>query len=290
MDSNGILIIASLALILAAFALFYSWYRTRAKKANFLIFDVKTTDLEKEITANSKYRKDEDSFMLRLDGIIKNAGNNWGHLSLDTIFIEFKREKFRPFTYEKYFEISDKYPSSKKDLSQSFMAQSHDNFHLVFNLPSEWVLTDYSRVELTIGGYSYDNRGKQQEFLQIFAHEELDNSEVWELIDNYQLRKTKKRKQLLKRIFLQYWRPDYWILKKRRYLKMIAQEFFNVEFNELKEFDFSDNELRTIRKYRAELEDEKFYCRWCNNKVNISDQQCSKCEKNLLEPFEDKSS
>ena len=71
---------------------------------------------------------------------------------------------------------------------------------------------------------------------------------------------------------------------------MIAQEFFNVEFNELKEFDFSDGELRTINKYRTELEDRAFYCWWCNSKVKIFDQQCSKCEKNLLEPFEDKSS
>ena len=114
MDTNGILVIASLALVVASFALLYSWYRTRTKRVNFLIFDVKTTDLEKEIKADSKYRKDQDNFMLRLDGIIKNAGNNWGHLSLDTIYIEFKKEKFRPFTYEKYFEISDKYPSFKK--------------------------------------------------------------------------------------------------------------------------------------------------------------------------------
>ena len=286
MDTNGILVIASLALFTSLFAIFYVWFRTRTKKANFLIFDVKTTDLGKKVKAESKYRKDKDNFILRIDGIIKNTGNTWGHLSLDAIYIEFKKEKFRPFTYEKYYEISDKYPSSKKDLSQSFLAQSHESFHLIFNLPSDWVLADYSRVELTVGGHSYDNRGKQQNFLQIFAHEELANSEVWELIDNYQFRKAMRRNQLLKRIFLQYWRPDYWILKKRRYLKMIAQEFFNIEFNELKEFDFSDNELRAIRKYRAELEDKTFYCWWCSNKVTISDQKCSKCEKNLLEPFE----
>ncbi len=286
MDTNGILIIASLALIVAVFAIFYTWYRTRTKKANFVVFDVKTTDLEKEIKADNKYKKDEDNFILRLDGIIKNAGNTWGHLSLDSICIEFKKEKFRPFTYEKYFEASDKYPSFKKDLSQSFLAQSHGSFHLIFSLPAEWVLTDYSRVELSIEGFSYDNRGKQHPFLHIFAHEELDNSEVWDLVDNYQFRKTKRRKQLFKRIFLQYWRPDYWILKRRRYLKMIAQEFFNVEFSELKEFDFSDNELKTISKYRAELEDKKFNCWWCNNQVTISDQKCNKCEKSLLEPFE----
>jgi len=286
MDTNGILIIASFALFTALFALFYSWYRTQTKKANFLIFDVKTTDLEREIKADKKYRKEEDNFILRLDGIIKNTGNTWGHLSLDTIYIEFKKEKYQPFTYDKYFETSDKYISSKKDLSQSFIAQSHSSFHLIFSLPAEWVLSNYSIVELMMEGFSYDNRGKPNPFLHIFVHEELDNTEVWELKDNYLLRRIKKRNHLIKFILLQFWRPDYWILKRRRYLKMIAREFYNVEFNELKEFDFSDNELKMISKYKTKLEDETFHCWSCNQQVTISDKNCNKCKKSLLEPFE----